>query len=377
MAEFNCPFNPGAGRLVQNGLELDDFLQQAQVEGVLTKDARERHRALTLDLALGKSLSLSTPELAFAARLAWRNNAQCIGRLYWRSLFVKDRREVETTAEMYQALVEHLEITQGRLGSVRPVMTIFAPVDLRGRGLLIRNRQLASYAGYRTGSTVLGDPLNCDLTQEALDCGWVPPRVRSAFDLLPWILREIDGRRRIFPVPRELIREVKLSHPSLSWFEALGLRWYSVPIVCDMALKIANTTFGLAPFSGWYMSTEIGCRNLADERRYNLLPIIAEKMGLDQSATSSLWRERAMVELNTAVLHSFAQAGCRMVDHHTASKEFVQFCALEEAAGRKVSADWSWLVPPLAGSATKVFHRPMTDLGLKPEIVRRRRIASQ
>src|SRR5258708_37266656 len=36
-----------------------------------------------------------TPEeLAFAARVAWRNSSRCIGRLYWRTLRVRDRRRV-------------------------------------------------------------------------------------------------------------------------------------------------------------------------------------------------------------------------------------------------------------------------------------------
>ena len=33
-------------------------------------------------------------ELEFGARVAWRNSSRCIGRLYWRSLRVRDRREV-------------------------------------------------------------------------------------------------------------------------------------------------------------------------------------------------------------------------------------------------------------------------------------------
>ena len=37
-------------------------------------------------------------ELAFAARVAWRNSSRCIGRLYWRSLRVRDRRQVSSAA---------------------------------------------------------------------------------------------------------------------------------------------------------------------------------------------------------------------------------------------------------------------------------------
>ena len=30
----------------------------------------------------------------------------------------------------------------------------------------------------------------------------------------------------------------------------------------------------------WYMSTEIGARNFGDVQRYNLLPVIAKRLGL-------------------------------------------------------------------------------------------------
>ena len=39
-------------------------------------------------------------ELEFGARVAWRNSSRCIGRLYWQSLRVRDRREVTAAAEI-------------------------------------------------------------------------------------------------------------------------------------------------------------------------------------------------------------------------------------------------------------------------------------
>src|ERR1700722_1157352 len=42
-----------------------------------------------------------TPEeLAFAARVAWRNSSRCIGRLYWRTLRVRDRRQVSAADQI-------------------------------------------------------------------------------------------------------------------------------------------------------------------------------------------------------------------------------------------------------------------------------------
>ena len=57
-----------------------------------------------------------TPEeLTFGARVAWRNSARCIGRLYWNSLRVRDRRDVDTPAEVAAECVEHLrDATRGR-----------------------------------------------------------------------------------------------------------------------------------------------------------------------------------------------------------------------------------------------------------------------
>ncbi|MGJ5752075.1 stage II sporulation protein E [Streptomyces puniciscabiei] len=86
-------------------------------------------------------------------------------------------------------------------------------------------------------------------------------------------------------------------------FAALGLRWYAVPAVSDMSLEIGGVTYPAAPFNGWYMGTEIGSRNLADTDRYNLLPAVAELFGLDTRNERTLWRDRALVELNLAVLH--------------------------------------------------------------------------
>ena len=63
-------------------------------------------------------------------------------------------------------------------------------------------------------------------------------------------------------------------------------------------LEIGGIMYTAAPFNGWYMGTEIGARNLADEGRYNKLPLIAKLMGQDTSSETTLWRDRALVELN-------------------------------------------------------------------------------
>ena len=46
-----------------------------------------------------------------------------------------------------------------------------------------------------------------------------------------------------------------------------------------------------------------------------------------------------------------------MLDHHAMSEYFLQFEKQELAAGRCVYGDWSWLVPPLSGSASPLWWR--------------------
>ncbi|MEU7166161.1 nitric oxide synthase oxygenase [Streptomyces morookaense] len=298
-----------------------------------------------------------TPEeLEFGAKVAWRNSVRCIGRLYWRSLTVRDRRDVNTAEEIAEEAVRHLQqSTNG--GRIRPYVTVFAP-DAPGRpGPRIHNAQLVRYAGYsRPDGSVLGDPVSVELTALAQGLGW-PGGPGTPFDVLPLVVEGCGEKPRWFELPDSAVLQVPLEHPEFDWFVQLGLRWYAVPAVSDMRLEIGGVGYPLAPFNGWYMGTEIGARNLADTARYDLLPQIARLMGLDVSRDRSLWKDRALVELNVAVLHSFERAGVAMSDHHTEARRFLDHVAREERAGRQVGADWSWIVPPLSGAATPVFHR--------------------
>jgi hypothetical protein len=114
------------------------------------------------------------------------------------------------------------------------------------------------------------------------------------------------------------------------------------------------------------VGTEVGARDLVDIRRYNVLPMVGKHLGLDTRSDRSLWKDRALVELNAAVLHSFAQAGVAMVDHHTVARQFMLHEEREMKAGRTTHADWSWIVPPLSGSTTPVFHKAFENKVLSP-----------
>jgi nitric-oxide synthase, bacterial len=295
-------------------------------------------------------------ELTFGARVAWRNSARCIGRLYWNSLQVRDRRDVHAPAEVAAECIAHLrDATRG--GRIRSTITVFAPDGPQRPGPRIHNEQLVRYAGHRLPGGVRGDARNADLTERAVALGWQRPDPPGRFDVLPLLISAGDAPPQLFDVPPDAVLEVPLRHPEHEWFADLRLRWHAVPAISNMPLVIGGIRYPAAPFNGWYLNTEIGARNLSDVDRYDLLPVIARRLGLDTSTPRTLWKDRALVELVRAVQHSYDEAGVTMSDHHTESERFLTHVAKEERAGRRCPADWSWIVPPLSGGLTPVFHR--------------------
>lgn len=310
----------------------------------------------------------TTEELTFGARVAWRNSNRCIGRLYWRSLRVRDLRGLSDAESVADACAEHLRIA-GNGGRIRPLISVFAPDTPDRRGPRLWNEQLVRYAGYRAANgRVLGDPRNSGITELALRLGGAGGP-RTPFDVLPLIVEGTDDKPRTFALPRDAVLEVPLVHPGGAWGEEWGMRWHAVPAISSMCLEIGGICYPAAPFNGWYMGTEIGARNLADTDRYNLLPRIAARLRLDTSSDRSLWKDRALVELNLAVLHSFDRAGVTMADHHTESVRFLHHMEREAAKGREVQADWAWIVPPMSGAATPVFHRTYSAEERRPGFV--------
>ncbi|MFF6776629.1 nitric oxide synthase oxygenase [Streptomyces sp. NPDC012637] len=361
---------PGAAGTLRQ--EAERFVRQFHREQPQAGDVERRLREVLTEIGRTGTYTHSPAELAFGARVAWRNAARCIGRLYWRSLVVRDLRAVRDANAIAEQCFEHLR-QAGNGGRIRPVVSVFAP-DRPGRpGPRIVNDQLVRYAGHRTGEgRWIGDPRSAGLTAQARDLGW--KREDEAFQVLPLMVRERPGSRpEWYELPDGAVTEVPLRHPDHAWFAGLGLRWYTVPAISDMVLEIGGIRYPAAPFNGWYMGTEIGARNLADTERYDLLPAVADRLGLDRSSERTLWRDRALVELNVAVLHSFQEAGVTMADHHTESGRFLRHIAQESRHGRPTPADWSWIVPPLSGSATPVFHRyyDPVDPSLRPAFLAR------
>jgi nitric-oxide synthase, bacterial len=361
----------GSARAVNLDLAAE-FIQLHRREVPGAGPAGPRLREIRREIRLTGTYRHTLEELEFGARVAWRNSSRCIGRLYWKSLKVRDRREMGSAADIAAECADHLRAATNH-GRVRPLITVFAPDTPARSGPRIWNEQLVRYAGYQQpDGSVRGEPGSAELTNLARALGWATDG-RGRFDVLPLIISTPDERPQVFDVPAGAVTEVHLIHPRFPWFGELGLRWYAVPVISDMCLEIGGICYPAAPFNGWYMGTEIGARNLADSGRYNQLPEIAARMGLDTARERSLWRDQALVELNLAVLHSFETAGVTITDHHTESRRFLTHLTREERAGRVCPADWTWIVPPISGAATEVFHRYYSDTALRPAYARHQR----
>ena len=346
--------------------EAEAFLVLYHSENPKAGALEPRLREVLESIDLTGTYQHTLEELTFGARVAWRNNSRCIGRLYWRSLRIRDRRHVHTADGVATEAVQHLREATNR-GQIRPTITVLAPDTPERPGPQIWNEQLIRYAGYRRADGgVDGDPRYVAFTEAVQRMGW-HGGPGTPFDLLPLVVQAAGEEPALFELPADAVLEVPLTHPRYPWFAELGLRWHAVPAISSMCLEVGGICYPAAPFNGWYMGAEIGARNLADTNRYNQLPRVAERLHLDTSRDRSLWRDTALVELNVAVLHSFTEAGVTITDHHTESRRFLTHLTREERAGRIVPADWSWIVPPISGA---------TDAGVPP-VLRRGRPAPE
>jgi nitric-oxide synthase, bacterial len=346
-------------------LEATDYLRLFYRERSLPEaPLQERLVEIYQDYRRSHTYWQTENELIYGAKVAWRNSTNCIGRILWQSLNVRDLRHLTTAKEIFTAIVEHIQqSTNG--GNIRPTISIFAPNAPGQPGIHIWNPQLIRYAGYRQADgSVVGNPDQIELTQLCQQLGWQGRGTQ--FDVLPLIIQMPGQKPQWFKLPPKVVMEVPITHPDYDWFAELELKWHALPAVSNWRLEIGGISYSCAPFGGWYMSAEIGSRNFGDVRRYNMLPAIAKRMGLNTRSKLSLWKDRALIELNHAVLYSFTKCGVKIVDHHTASAQFMQHCEREAEAGRIVPADWGRIVPPLSPSTMEVFHQEMENVCLKP-----------
>ena len=279
-------------------------------------------------------------------------------------MVVRDLRHLTDAEEIFAAIVEHIRQANNS-GHIRSTISIFAPDTLDKLGIRIWNSQFIRYAGYRQADgTIKGDPDQIELTKQCQDLGWSGQG--TAFDVLPLVIQPPNKSPQWFEIPSEIVLEVPITHPEYAWFEELELKWLAIPGAADWRLEIGGISYSCAPFNGWYMSAEVGTRNLGDANRYNMLPVIAERLGLDMGSKLSLWKDQALIELNRAVLYSYKKHGVRMVDHHTASAQFMKHRQKEANFKRFVPANWSKIISPISPSTTEVFYQEMENVCIKP-----------
>ncbi len=305
-------------------------------------------------------------EVEYGAKLAWRNAPKCIGRISWKNLIVRDRRHVTDPDEIFAECVEHLRAaTNG--GNIEIVLTVFRAMRPHERwGPRIWNSQLIRYAAYPLADgSVLGDRANLDLTAAIRKLGWTPSDEPTDFDPLPLVIDAPGHEPRLYPLDPADILEVSIVHPTAPAVAELGLKWCAVPAIANFRMEIGGLDYGCLPFNGWFMGSEIA-RNLFEDRRYGRAEAIAAALGLDTSSEATLWRDRAFLELNAAVIHSFRQARVTLVDHQTASRQFLIHDLREKKAGRECPAQWSWIAPAAGGSTSPVWHHETRDFHLTP-----------
>ncbi|WP_270340359.1 MULTISPECIES: nitric oxide synthase oxygenase [Bacillus] len=322
----------------------------------------ERVKEIQVEIEKTGTYEHTFEELVHGSRMAWRNSNRCIGRLFWSKMHILDAREVNDENGVYNALIHHIKYATND-GKVKPTITIFKQYQSEENNIRIYNHQLIRYAGYKTEMGVIGDSHSTVFTDFCQELGWQGEGTN--FDVLPLVF-SVDGKEPVYKeIPKKEVKEVPIEHPEYP-ISSLGVKWYGVPMISDMRLEIGGISYTAAPFNGWYMGTEIGARNLADYDRYNLLPAVAEMMELDTSRNGTLWKDKALIELNIAVLHSFKKQGVSIVDHHTAAQQFQQFEKQEAACGRVVTGNWVWLIPPLSPATTHIYHKPYPNEILKP-----------
>jgi len=347
--------------------EAQDYINEFYYEHKLPEADRDaRLAAIKKELDATGYYTHTFDELSFGVKTAWRNARRCIMRSQWNTMTTIDARHITDPEEMIDACLHHLDVTRNG-GRIRPHVTVFPQKKPGREGPRIWNEQLLRYAAYKMeDGTIIGDPVNVEFTQICISLGWTPKY--GKWDVLPLICMNDGGQPVWRDIPPKYAKEIHVTHPTYEWFSELDLRWFDHPPVSSFALSIGGIEYVAAPFSGWYMSTEIASRDLADEYRLNALPEIARRMGLPMS-NRALWKDRAVLELNHAVLYSWDKAKTTMVDHHSASDSFIAHYDKELKTRGHCPADWVWITPPTSSATTRVFHQEMYSYLCKPAVL--------
>jgi len=196
-----------------------------------------RWQQVEADFAATGRVAHTAEELAFAARLAWRNSTRCVGRLYWEGLAAArlPPRPPHGEVPCWTAIWGHIEWRLTAAACV-PSSTVFPPRESRWRGPRVWSPQLFRYDGRlpRRRRRVLAIRQRPELTDVAIapiSLAAACPRA-SAFDLLAgWIVQAAAKRpvwRRIRAAPRARISE---RASQLALVRGSEPEWYACPAV--------------------------------------------------------------------------------------------------------------------------------------------------
>ena len=178
---------------------------------------------------------LTSEEISYGARVAWRNSAKCIGRVNWKSMLVRDCRHVVEPDQIFEECVQHLKIATGGENIVS-VMSVFRELAPGERwGMRFWNSQFMRYAAWELeDGSILGDPANVELTRAITrtfpDWKPNPEGKKTGFDILPMVLEQPGCSPILYEWPEEVRYQVNIEHPDdPRFFEELGLKWCTVP----------------------------------------------------------------------------------------------------------------------------------------------------
>ncbi|KAI3435713.1 hypothetical protein D9Q98_001771 [Chlorella vulgaris] len=357
----------------QANLGKDGYSDETQLQ-TLVREAVEyqaRVAEIMAEIEATGTYTHTYDELQHGARCAWRNAPKCANRKFWEELKLVDARDASSPSEMFASCLEVLE--RATLSCVTTCnIAVFRPQTPGSKdGPRVWNNQLVRYAGFRQADgSVVGDPAEADFTEMVTThFGWQPPQGSDPrFTLLPVLLQaHADEAPECFTLPPQYVIIVPIRHPDNEAISNLGLQWYAVPAVSCLDLSVGGLTYTACPFNGWYTDTEI-VRNITDEGRLDMCRPVARALGLDTKNEASLWRDRAIVEVDVAVLHSFREAGMGMVDHTTLMQQFWKWYNRELLRRGYSPGNWKWIISPVSPTATKCYLHlnKMTEYTLKP-----------
>ncbi len=184
------------------------FLGEAYFElGKSEEEAKRRIDEVLQQIELTGCYTHTYEELKHGAKMAWRNNNRCIGRLFWQSLEVFDARDVMDELDAANRIFRHMSYATNN-GRIRPAITIF-PANHSNNRIRIWNHQLVRYAGYRRDEGIVGDSASLAFTEVCENLGWKGEGTR--FDVLPLVIQKGGQAPHWYSLPRETVLEVAIN----------------------------------------------------------------------------------------------------------------------------------------------------------------------